>query len=216
MSPRAKVRAGGIIRTSLDNTWRTPESILERVRVLLGDPIPFDAATGPENPAKAARFCAGAPGTLFAPKPEAELTAHEVLARTNGLEQPWDWPTWLNPPYGSELRDWLRKIELEAARGTTIVTLLPCGRWETDYFQRFLGLAPLVCLHRKRVAFVSSIDGKAVGANPGASMLLGFNVRERESFRVAFSPLGACFQLRVLRDRTGCPRQFDGRLLEDA
>jgi hypothetical protein len=187
-SPKAP--AGGIVRTSLDNTWRTPESILDRARAYFGGPIPFDPATGPENPAKALRFCAGAPGTLF-----AQDLAPDDFARRNGLEVDWPAPAWVNPPYGKELRDWLLKIEREAARGTEILALLPCARWEQGYFTRALGAARAVCFHRGRVAFVSSIDGAAVGGNPYASMILGVNVCQGR-FARAFEPIGACFSIR--------------------
>lgn len=183
-----KIQAGGIVRTSLDNSWRTPEGILERVRLYMGDPIPFDPATGPENPTRADRFCAGPTGTLF---------AGHGLASKNGLEVAWDWPTWVNPPYGSELRDWLAKIELEASRGTEIVALLPASRWESSYLARTLAAARVVCFHRGRIAFVSSIDGLPVSGNPSASMFLGFNV-DLKRFALAFAPLGVCFELRPL------------------
>lgn len=182
-----KAPAGGIVRTSLDNTWRTPPALLERVRAYFGGPIPFDPATGPENPTEALRFCAGAPGTLFA-------GGAGELARANGLEVPWSWPTWVNPPYGRELRGWLAKIQHEAARGAEIVGLLPCARWEQRYFQAARRAANAECLITGRVAFISSLDGKAVGGNPYASMLLGWGVH-LPRWREAFEPLGACWEL---------------------
>lgn len=185
---QTKARAGGILRVSLDNTWRTPESILERVRAYFGGVIPFDPATGPENPTRAHRFCAGAPGTLF---------AGEGLASKNGLEVAWEWPTFVNPPYGEELRAWLAKIVHEAEHGAEVVALLPTTRWETPYLQRSLLAATAVCFHRGRVAFVSSLDGVAVPGNSSGSMLLGFHV-DPARFREAFAPLGACLVLAPL------------------
>jgi hypothetical protein len=63
---RAKVRAGGPLRRAADTTWKTPEFVLERVRVAHGGAIPFDPASALDNPTKADRYCAGPPGTLFA------------------------------------------------------------------------------------------------------------------------------------------------------
>lgn len=197
-----KVHAGGHIRTALANDWRTPPHVLDRARVFFGGRIPFDPATGPENPTDAVRYCAGAPGTLFAPKPEEDLTAHEVLARSNGLEVAWDWPTWVNPPYGRELAAWLRKIGGEAKRGTLIVALLPCSRWET-HLQKALARASCACFVRGRLAFISALDGKAVSGNPTASMLVGFGLvpgsLAEVSFATAFGPLGLCLALREVR-----------------
>lgn len=197
---RAKVQAGGVLRTSLDNTWRTPPEVLERVRAYFGGPIPLDPATGEDNPTGALRFCAR-------PAPKAERgpslfsdPAHApggALVGPNGLEIEWDVPTWVNPPYGEELREWLDKIVAEGARGAEVLALLPCSRWETEYFPRLLNAANAVCFHRGRIAFISSIDGQPVSGNPYASMFLGFNV-DLGRFRQAFEPLGACYALRAL------------------
>lgn len=177
-----KAPAGGIVRVSLDNTWRTPESILDAARAYFGGPIPFDPATGPENPTSALRFCAGPPGTMF---------AGTKLEEQSGLEVAWAWPTWCNPPYGAELNKWLAKIVHEAERGAEIVSLLPCNRFEGEPLQRALERADALCLHRGRVKFISSIDGKPVSGNPYASMLVGWNV-DRARWRAAFKPLGGC------------------------
>jgi hypothetical protein len=197
VSPRAKVQAGGVLRKSLDTTWRTPEYLLERARFYFGGEIPFDPATSPNNPTRARRFCAGAPGAIFAPKPIDEIfgeavagqlhtVALDALARSSGLDVSWDWPTWVNPPFAKE---WIVKIGEEAARGSEIVALLGANRFETDYLQATLERACSLGLHRRRVKFISSIDGKPVSGNPYPSMLVGFNVN-RQRFAEAFKPLG--------------------------
>lgn len=180
MSPRAKVQAGGILRKSIDGTWRTPDYILDRARDYFGGPIPFDPATGPENPTKALRFCAGPAGTLF---------AGDSLESKNGLEVAWDWPTWVNPPFS---REWTVKIGFEALRGAEIIALLPCNRFETDYWQEMFEFASVVCFHKGRVKFISSVDCVAVEGNPYASMILGFNMTGARLLRFceAFKPLG--------------------------
>jgi hypothetical protein len=191
---RAKVQAGGIVRTSLDNSWRTPEWILERVRAYFGGPIGFDPASAPDNPTKAERFLYGAPGTMFSQE-----------TGQNGLDA--EWPlrgTYANPPYGSELRAWLLKFAAEAARGVEVVTLLPCSRWEATYFQETLARAAVVCLLRGRVAFVSSIDGAEVPGNCSGSMILGFNV-DAARFHEAFGPIGTCFAVAPLSPRAIAP-----------
>lgn len=181
---RAKLQAGGILRKSIDSTWRTPEYVLERARHYFGGPIPFDPATGPENPTKAVRFCAGPAGTLF---------AGDSLESKNGLEVEWEHPTWVNPPFSKE---WTVKIGKEARDGSEIVALLPCNRFETDYFQEMFALAACVCWVKGRIKFVSSIDGVEVGGNPYASMIVGLNVNPAQ-FDEAFGPLGLCMDLGV-------------------
>jgi hypothetical protein len=225
------VRAGGVIREALDNTWRTPERFLERVRVYFGGPIPFDPATGRENPTRALRICTEPPtperlaelvratargadlslglyeGELAIPLVSARITNAALLALKgehpslrSGLDVAWDWPTWCNPPYGRELKVWLTKFVAEARRGTEIVAFLPCARWEQGYFQRALRAARNVCFVKGRVAFISSIDGVAVGGNPYASMLVGWNT-DGARWLEAFEPVGSCLDMKPTRRR---------------
>lgn len=193
-----KVQAGGIIRTALDNTWQTPEYILDAARAYFGGPIPFDAATTTANPTRALRYCAlpaaEDTGPSLFPDPAEGAGA---MRGPDGLAVEWDAPTWVNPPYGEHLRAWLAKIASEARRGAEVVALLPCSRWEQGYFTDVLATANAVCFHRGRIAFISSIDGEPVGGNPSASMLLGCNV-DRARWLAAFGDIGACFGLDVL------------------
>lgn len=195
-----KVHAGGIIRTSLDNTWRTPEYILDAARAYFGGAIPFDPATTNANPTAAMRYCAlPAPPEEREPSLFGEPEQVGTLSGPDGLSIAWDAPTWVNPPYGEFLRAWLLKIVAEAARGTPIISLIPCSRWEQGYLTDVLAAANAVCFHRGRISFISSIDNVPVDGNPTASMLLGFNVDEGK-FRKAFRDIGACFGLRALSE----------------
>jgi len=197
---QAKARAGGIIRESLDNSWRTPERILERVRVYFGGPIPLDPASGPDNPTRALTYYTGEEPSAA---PEPGLFRDEVdegaltRARRNGLAEFWAAPVFCNPPYGSELNAWLAKMSAQARAGTTIITLLPCTRFECLPMTGLLAEADALCLIRGRVAFISSLDGQAVSGNTSASMLVGLNVVERRWLE-AFGPLGSCYSLSAL------------------
>jgi hypothetical protein len=228
--PLPKVQAGGILRTSLDNTWQTPRKILDPVDRYHGGKIPLDPASASSNPTRAARFCCGrveAPaarggfvgaylsrglgdglGDVFAGNPVAESIAAAAVSAVrgewpwvSGLEVRWDWPVWVNPPYGRELRPWLVKITREAWAGQEIVGLLPCARWEQRYFHRLLRAAGRIVLIQGRVAFISTIDHVAVQGNPYASMLVGWNT-ERDRWLECFGGLGASFEMK----RTGFKR----------
>lgn len=182
---RAKVKAGGVIRESLDNTWQTPPEIIERARVYFGGEIPFDPATAQDNPTRARLYCAGPTGRLFAP---SEGTQAERLAGSNGLEVDWPAPTWVNPPYGENLSAWFTNIQREAFREVEILAFLPCSsRWENAWFLPGLASADALCFHRRRVAFISSKDGTPVDMNPGANVFAGWNVNVAR-FREAFAP----------------------------
>ena len=199
------IPAGGHIRTSLDNTWITPESILEPVRAYFRGAIAFDPASSGDNPTKAKRFCAAVPGTLFSghpvddglfPSPEAEpVQVTGELVSEDGLEI--NWPvrgTFCNPPYGEHLNAWLNKFSAEAHEGKEIIALLPCSRWEGQPMHELLPHANAVCFHRGRVKFISSRDGQPCAGNPGANMLLGLNVSIVQWFE-SFSDLGCCLQI---------------------
>lgn len=175
--PERKVKAGTITGTEcLKTDWQTPEHLLEAVRDYFGGRIPLDAATAPDNPTKAVLFFTG--------ENEAK----------DGLHNPWRTAAFCNPPYGRVIRLWLEKIVKETRRGTEIVTLLPCARWEQGYFHQALEAANMVCFIRKRVSFVNPATGHAVGGNPYANMFLGFNTSPERFFR-AFAPIGLCVKL---------------------
>lgn len=197
MSER-KAPAGGIIRASLDNTWRTPERILGVARRILGDPLPLDAATSSANTTRAARYC-----SVADPMEQAQTrlwSADPVDGESIGcgLDAEWDWPWWCNPPYGRELKRWLAKMASEARRRPDVpgLALLPCARWEQPYLTDALAQANALCLIRGRVAFVSSIDGEEVGGNPYANMIVGFNCWFAKFSEAA--ALGPCFKLSPL------------------
>lgn len=159
---------------ALDVTWQTPPELVAPVRAYFGGKIPCDAATTEENPCGAETF--------FTP------------ARS-GLTH--EWPlagVWLNPPYGKVLREWFAKVEIEAARGVPIISLLPCARWEQAYFQSAFAAANAVCLIRKRVAFIRPATGDRVGGNPYANMFLAWNVKPA-LFAAVFASEGACSAL---------------------
>ena len=54
----------------------------------------------------------------------------------DGLKQRWEGVCWMNPPYGSALRKWVRKARESAEDGATVVCLLPArtdSAWWHDY-----------------------------------------------------------------------------------
>lgn len=193
VSERPAVQAGGILRSdtrrqALRTDWRTPEAVLDRVRWFFGGVIPLDPATAPENPTRALTFYDGSDGR-------------------DGLTLPWAASgVYVNPPYGKTTPDWMRKIAREATGsrlsddgvltdGPPILALLPANRTETSYGQEMMGAASAVCWVRKRLAFIDASTGRAVGGNPFASVLYGFNLRSTVRFHEAFKPLGLCWSV---------------------
>lgn len=200
------VPAGGYHRKALDNTWKTPEWLLDHVRAYFGGQIPFDAASAPDNPTRAAVYCVPPAGPLFAefaPSDDGrQLTLVEPCEPelvgerldVDALEE--DWPCdafWCNPPYGKHIYAWLAKLVEQSGGGREGIALIPTSRWEVEAFQAFFGEADVVTFVRKRVAFVSSRDGQPVKGNTSGSMLVGFRV-DLPRWVEAFGGLGLTIQ----------------------
>ncbi len=164
------------------HVWITPERILEPVRKYFGGQIPLDPATEPDNPTGAGEF---------------------YTEEMDGLGRRWDEDAFINPPYGSVLPEWCRKIAREASLEIPVpievIALLPCGaRFSTKYFQRFLSSPRLnaVCFIGHRVPFLRPAKGlfrhyEAGAGNPYDSALYGFNV-DLARFGECFRELGVC------------------------
>lgn len=58
---------------------------------------------------------------------------HIYQLPVNGLEQTWDGRVWLNPPYGKEQQEWLKRMQ-DHGSGIALVF----GRLETKWIQPFL------------------------------------------------------------------------------
>lgn len=62
----------------------------------------------------------------------------------DGLEMDWNVPTFVNPPYGREVYNWVKKAWVDSRRyGNPIVMLLP-SRTDTKWFHDYIYKKPLV------------------------------------------------------------------------
>ena len=54
----------------------------------------------------------------------------------DGLLQEWRGSCWMNPPYGSQIKEWMKKAYMASLNGATVVCLVPSrtdARWWHDY-----------------------------------------------------------------------------------
>lgn len=167
-------------KTAKDTDYLTPDSVLDPVRRYYGGGIPFDPATAPDNPTRAVEFCS--------------------LPERDGLLTSWKEQgggVFVNPPFGSHLQAWLKKIGDEAEMGVTIIALLPVNRFEQGYLHdSVLKMASVACFVRSRVAFLRPSTGEPAKGNPYPSVLWGFNV-DVERFTAAFGHLGAVVRVEM-------------------
>lgn len=77
----------------------------------------------------------------------------------NGLYQDWA-PNrcWMNPPYGREIKHWVRKAYEESLRGATVVCLLP-ARTDTAWWHDYILPYAEVTFVRGRLKFGDAQNG---------------------------------------------------------
>ena len=51
----------------------------------------------------------------------------------DALEQEWKGTCWMNPPYGTAIKEWMGKAKREAINGSTVVCLVP-ARPDTNWW----------------------------------------------------------------------------------
>jgi phage N-6-adenine-methyltransferase len=99
--------------SSKTDLWETPQEIFDKLNSVFS--FKTDVCAIPEN-AKCQKY--------FTPE-------------DNGLEQEWTESCWMNPPYGREIKKWVKKAyESAKINGATVVCLLP-SRTETLWWQKF-------------------------------------------------------------------------------
>jgi hypothetical protein len=109
-----------------------------------------------------------------------------VLPEHDGLVEPWFGRVWVNPPYGTQTRDWVERL---AQHGDGIGLVF--ARTGTRWFQQIASRTSSVCFVGKRVKFINGQTGEE-GGTPGAdSMLIAFGESNAEVLRR--SNLGAVF-----------------------
>ena len=98
--------------SSKTDLWETPQSFFDKLNIEFV--FTMDVCALPEN-AKCARY----------------LTTEE-----DGLKQAWEGVCWMNPPYGREIGQWIKKAYDEAQAGARVVCLVPARTdtaWWHDY-----------------------------------------------------------------------------------
>lgn len=131
--------------------WCTPQDFFDRLDAEFG--FELDAAAT-EKSAKCARY--------FTPE-------------TDALAQSWQvgGPVFCNPPYGRALGKWVKKAHQEAAKGQTIVLLIP-ARTDTSYFHDYIYGQAEIRFIRGRLRFTDE-DGNAADPAPFPSMVVIYN-----------------------------------------
>ena len=89
----------------------------------------------------------------------------------DGLTQNWDGVCWMNPPYGREIGQWIKKAYESAQNGATVVCLLP-ARTDTAWWHEYC-MKGQVRFIRGRLKF-----GGAQNSAPFPSAVVVFDGRQ--------------------------------------
>jgi phage N-6-adenine-methyltransferase len=143
--------------TSNTDMWETPQDFFNRINEEFHFTI--DACAIPAN-AKCARF--------YSPEED-------------GLAQVWDGMVWMNPPYGREIGEWVKKACLEALKGSVVVCLVP-ARTDTAWWHNWCMLGEIRFI-RGRLKF-----GNSKNSAPFPSALVIFS-REEIFHKLGMGPL---------------------------
>lgn len=158
--------AGSIHFKSESPDWYTPPRIIERVVSVLGA-IDLDPCADEGK---------GVPAS------------EHYTWREDGLLQRWSGRVYMNPPYGKEIPDWIKKLkhEFDESSVTAAIALVP-ARTDTEWFA-MLREHPR-CFLRGRLKFSGHQNSAPF---PSAVFYLGPN---KEAFLEAFLELGDIYEL---------------------
>lgn len=98
--------------SSATDMWATPQAFFDKLNAEYG--FTLDACASHEN-AKCQFY---------------------FTKEVNGLSRKWSGVVWMNPPYGREIGDWMRKAYESSLSGATVVCLVPARtdtKWWHDY-----------------------------------------------------------------------------------
>ena len=70
-------------------------------------------------------------------------TPYFLTKKDDALVQAWKNPTYVNPPFGRGIYEWVRKAYIESVLGTLVVMLIP-ARTDTKWFHTYIYNRPKV------------------------------------------------------------------------
>ena len=138
-----------VMLSSQDMTWETPRDFFDELNKEFN--FNLDPCATPET-AKCKKY---------------------FTKEDDGLKQDWGGHTvFCNPPYGTAIKDWVKKCSDESKKPNTIVVMLIPARTDTRYFHEYI-------YHKAQVRFIKGrlkFGGKQAGSGsaPFPSMLVIF------------------------------------------
>ena len=97
---------------------------------------------------------------------------HFYTKEVDGLSQPWEGVCWCNPPYGREIKFWVKKAMITAQAGSATVVCLVPARTDTVWWHDFVSQADEVRFVKGRLKF-----GGHANSAPFPSAVVVFRAR---------------------------------------
>lgn len=163
------IRKPHVALNSGNNEWYTPTDIIETARAVMGS-IDIDPAS-----------------SEIANKTVKAETYY--TAETNGLTKEWCGNVWMNPPYSTELIDKFVDKLVEQKDNYKQAIVLVNNATETEWFEKIVNIASVVCFPRHRVKFYKP-DGKVGAPLQGQAILYIGGASSK--FTSLFSEIGWC------------------------
>lgn len=105
----------------------------------------------------------------------ADATNHKVDnyydKEMDGLSQKWEGTVWMNPPYGRDIKHWMKKAYESSLEGATVVCLVP-SRTDTAWWHDY-SMKGDITFFRGRLKFVGQA-GQKLSSAPFPSALVVF------------------------------------------
>ena len=151
--------------------WTTPPDILEKLYPIVGGIFDLDPCS-PTSQRKTA--------------PVKAKTYYTGQDDDNGLSLPWHGSVFVNPPYGRELKLWIKKChdESQSGRVKVCIALIP-ARPDTAAWHRYIAQQADVIMLRGRLRFGGQ-NGEAAPF-PSALVVWNANDKDRDELKKAFS-----------------------------
>lgn len=83
---------------------------------------------------------------------------HYFTPEDDGLKQIWIGSCWMNPPYGREIKHWIKKAYEEGQMDAKVVCLIP-ARTDTQYWHDYVMKASEIRFIKGRLKFVGAKHG---------------------------------------------------------
>lgn len=95
--------------------------------------------------------------------------------KEDGLKQNWYGTCFMNPPYGREIKYWIKKAYEESLRGVKVVCLIP-ARTDTTYWHEYIFPYAKIEFLKGRIKFENGYGVKNSAPFPSAIVIFGESI----------------------------------------